>query len=110
MLENLLHNAIRHSPSDTTIDLRITCTESEATVTIRDCGPGISQSQLATIFDRFHQFDPGRKRAGATGLGLAIVKAVAELHGGQVSVRNQPDAGCEFAVTLPLSCPVPSGV
>lgn len=110
MLENLLQNAIRHSPPDTPVDLQIACTLSHARLTVRDRGPGIPNEQLDIVFDRFHQFDREGTRTGSAGLGLAIVKAVADLHGGNASARNMHDGGCEIGVTLPLACPVPQHV
>lgn len=54
------------------------------------------------IFERFYRLDAGRGRdSGGSGLGLAVVKHVARVHGGTISVRNAPDGGCLFVLTLP---------
>jgi signal transduction histidine kinase len=55
------------------------------------------------VFERFYRADPSRSRArGGVGLGLSIVSAVAEAHGGEVSVRSEPGKGSRFEISLPL--------
>jgi len=102
LFDNLLQNAIRHSPTDQRIEVRVSSTWEESTVTIRDYGPGIPEDEIGYVFDRCRQVaDSAHKRAGSAGLGLAIVQSVAKLHGGSVAVRNV-NPGCEFVVTIPL--------
>jgi signal transduction histidine kinase len=69
-------------------------------VTVRDTGLGIRPEALAYVFDRFYQDDAARSLKGS-GLGLAIVKSLVGVHGGHVEVRNHPNGGAEFCVTLP---------
>ncbi|WP_368498644.1 sensor histidine kinase [Herbiconiux sp. A18JL235] len=104
---NLLANARVHTPAGTTVRVGVTETADPegrrlAVVTIADDGPGIEQSLLPTLFERFVRGDSSRSRhAGSTGLGLAIVKAVVDAHGGEVAVTSRPGETV-FAVALPL--------
>jgi two-component system OmpR family sensor kinase len=79
-----------------------------ATVNVVDDGPGIPQSLLPDVFERFARGDTSRSRAaGSTGLGLAIVAAVVEAHHGTVEVTSRPGY-TEFAVRLPVLAPTPA--
>jgi two-component system OmpR family sensor kinase len=76
-------------------------TPNSVIVTVKDSGEGIEPSHLEEIFDRFARVDVGRSRGeGGMGLGLAIVAAVAEAHGGSVSVRSDPQDGTAFEFRL----------
>lgn len=101
LVVNLLDNAIRYTPSDGTISVRLTRQGPQAHLVVQDTGIGIPSEHLPRIFDRFYRVDAARSRAqGGTGLGLAIVKYVAEAHGGRVTVRSKPGQGSEFTVLL----------
>jgi len=102
-ITNLLHNAIKYSPSESAIEIRIRADRYQAIVEIRDHGPGIAAADRARIFDRFFRLDEARSRdKGGTGLGLAIVKWAVETHGGQIAVDEHPAGGSVFRITLPL--------
>lgn len=103
ILENLLQNAMRYTPGDSTIDIAIYPKGKLAVLTIRDHGPGIPVDKLETIFDRYYQLndDTGQK-AGGQGMGLAIARRLARVHGGDLYVRNLIDGGAEFTLELPL--------
>jgi two-component system OmpR family sensor kinase len=103
MAENLVYNALRYSPRGATVAINVRCSPKEATITVRDRGPGIPEDQLDQVFELFKQATPRGKRSGSAGVGLAIAKAVAELHGGMISARNHPEGGAEFAIRLPLA-------
>jgi two-component system, OmpR family, sensor kinase len=104
MLMNLIHNGVRHSPSGETVEVEVGLDGAAAVVAVRDRGPGIPPQFLGRVFDRFFRV-PGGDREQGTGLGLAIAKGVAQMHGGSIEVANQPDAGCEFIVRLPIAGP-----
>lgn len=71
-------------------------------VMISDHGPGIPSEHRLRIFERFYRVDSSRNsQTGGTGLGLAIVKHIVQLHGGTVSVDNNPEGGCTFTILLP---------
>jgi two-component system sensor histidine kinase BaeS len=67
-----------------------------------DDGPGIPESELPYIFERFYRADKSRNRGtGGAGIGLAIVKSLVGAHGGTVTAENRPEQGSRFTVTLP---------
>ncbi|EOP70060.1 hypothetical protein KOY_04048 [Bacillus cereus VDM021] len=108
VLNNLLHNAIRHSPVCGTIELIVEENKQKQHVqfTLRDEGNGISYDEQLRIFERFFRTDPSRSsQSGGSGLGLAIAKSLVEMHEGEIGVRNRPDGkqGCEFWFTLPVT-------
>ena len=104
-MRNLVHNAIKFTPSGGHIDV-----EAEAggpgrvLVRCRDTGVGIAPDDLPRIFERFWKADSSRRRDGqGTGLGLAIVRHVVEAHGGSLAVESEPGQGTQFTVELPAA-------
>lgn len=106
ILTNLVHNAIKFTPTEGRIDVSVSSSDGAfATIRVRDTGPGIPEGALAKIFDPFYRTAQGRQQrieGQGLGLGLSIVKTLVELHGGRVTVRSEPGQGSEFSVTLPL--------
>jgi len=101
VLGNLLTNARVHTPEGTTVTVRVRATPTDAVVTVEDDGPGIPPEHQDHIFDRFARADSSRHRAsGSTGLGLAIARAVAEAHGGAITVMSRP-GDTRFTLRLP---------
>ena len=100
-LANLITNAIRHTPAGSPIEVSARLESGIGIVRVRDHGTGLDDEALTHVFDRFWQAD--RSRAGSgVGLGLSIVAAIAAEHGGTATVRNHPDGGAEFTVTVPV--------
>ncbi|HEY9877720.1 MAG TPA: CHASE domain-containing protein [Leptolyngbyaceae cyanobacterium] len=101
---NLLSNAVKFTPEGGQIEIRLAYGATEATLTIRDTGKGISPSFLPFVFDTFRQADGTITRQfGGLGLGLAIVRHLVHLHDGEVSADSAgEDQGATFTVTLPL--------
>jgi PAS domain S-box-containing protein len=102
VISNLLDNAIKYSPSETLVQVRVRRTEKHFLFEVRDQGPGISLQNQAHIFD--HYYRPARHCCGqpqGSGLGLAAVKAIVEAHAGSVWLRSIPGEGCSFFVALP---------
>jgi len=99
-LGNLLSNAIKYSPRDGSVRVTTTMTETSVTVAVADSGPGISETDLATLFQKYHRI-PATQRTEGTGLGLYIVSKIAEAHGGKVTVRSRLGAGSTFTLELP---------
>ncbi len=102
-IENLLDNAIKYSPPDTSVEVSVEHGAKELRVCVRDQGIGIEAADLPRIFDRFYRGRRGEQQSvRGTGLGLALVKAVAEGHGGSVAVKSAPGQGSEFCLCIPI--------
>ena len=100
---NLVDNAIKYSPAESTIQISARRAEKEVIIAVKDSGCGIEKSHLSRIFERFYVVDKARTRKlGGTGLGLAIVKHIVNLHGGSVSVESSPGQGSTFTIHLPI--------
>ncbi len=97
-LENLLGNAVQHSPSGGRVLVRIAAEPQGFTATVRDEGAGVDPAIRDRLFQRFATTRHGE---GGSGLGLAIVRAVAELHGGRADLRETSTSGSVFALSLP---------
>jgi len=103
MLINLISNAIKFSPSGTTVNVTGLLAEDRYVVAVRDEGRGIPEDKLEAIFERFRQVDASDSRdKGGTGLGLAICRSIAEAHGGKIWARRAEPAGSVFTFTLPM--------
>jgi two-component system phosphate regulon sensor histidine kinase PhoR len=75
----------------------------QASLSVRDYGPGIAQEHLPRLTERFYRVDAGQSRAkGGTGLGLAIVKHIVARHGGRLNIESKLGEGATFGVALPL--------
>lgn len=100
-LENLLENALRHTPQGGTVHLLLKDVDGAIHLSVADSGDGVPEDQVETVFDRFHQVE-GRERKGPhAGLGLAIVKRVVTLHGGAVAVGRSATGGAVFIMQFP---------
>jgi len=104
ILVNLLTNAHEYSPEGASIEVNVRVAGAEVEIAVSDNGPGIPESQLDHIFERFVRGDAGlTQRVGGTGLGLAIAKSLVELHGGTLAVKSAPGIGSTFSVRLPAA-------
>lgn len=103
VVDNLIGNAIRHTPSGGRVTTRVEMPSSnEVAVSIADDGEGIPEDMIETIFDRFRRSDPSRSRStGGAGLGLAIAKNLVEAHGGKIWAESRPGIGTTMTFTLP---------
>jgi len=105
VLQNLLINALRHTPSGGKIMLQAREEAGYISLQIKDTGEGIPVEHLAHIFERFYRADQSRDRtSGGTGLGLAIGKSIIEAHDGSITVRSnttKPGGTC-FTIYLPV--------
>ena len=104
-LDAVLDNAVRFTADGDSIELSVRRHGGEAAVTIADSGPGIPESQLESVFDRFDGAGPLRYSAHNFGLGLSIVRAIAEAHGGRVTAARSPAGGAAVTMWLPLHQP-----
>ena len=119
ILQNLLSNAIRHSPSGEGINITVESSPlpshvsnpalnsnraSLIWVAVTDTGPGIPTRDLPHVFDRFWRADKSRSRdQGGSGLGLAIAKQLVEAQGGQIGVESVSNSGSSFWFTVPIA-------
>jgi heavy metal sensor kinase len=103
-LINVLHNAIKYTPSGGTIRLVTQHAKSgEAVIEVKDTGPGIPAADRQRIFERFYRVDAGRSReAGGVGLGLAIARWAVEANGGRIEIESEEGQGALFRIVLPL--------
>jgi signal transduction histidine kinase len=100
ILSNLLSNACKYSPQNSSIDFAIKNTASEIIFTIRDRGVGIPPQDIPHLFNSFYRASNSEGFQG-TGLGLAIAKQYTELHQGAISVESELEIGTTFSVTIP---------
>lgn len=104
VLWNLLANAVKFTPKGGQVQVQLRRIDSYLELTVSDTGPGIDESFLPYVFDRFRQADStAARKHGGLGLGLAIVRHLVELHGGTVKVDNRAEGhGAVFTVVLPV--------
>jgi len=102
VVSNLLHNASKYSPAESTVKLWFERERGGVAIHVRDEGMGIEKSLLPRIFDLFTQSDRSVERAqGGLGIGLTVVRSIVEMHGGTVEAHSDgPDRGSEFIVRL----------
>jgi two-component system, OmpR family, sensor kinase len=102
--DNLLANAVRHTPPGTPVEVQLRSVDGSALLEVQDHGAGIPDEEQDRIFEPFRRADPSRSRnTGGMGLGLAIVAAITRAHGGAVGVRSNGSGGATFWVRLPLA-------
>jgi len=105
-VENLISNAIRFTPQGGLIGIRAERIANLVRIKVSDTGPGVLMDEISKIFDVGFR---GRMQAAVSGglesvgLGLALVRGVAQLHGGDVTVKNRDEGGAEFVITLPAA-------
>lgn len=104
VIVNLLDNAVKYTPAEGAVDLRVRTAGEDALLEVEDTGIGIEEQHLPHIFERFYRADKMRSRAqGGTGLGLAIVRSICVAHNGDVGVKSKPGKGSLISVRLPLA-------
>ncbi len=104
VLNNLISNAIEHSPPHSEVGIRVSKTGGKATIEVKDAGPGVPLKERETLFQPFVRGSakkgPGVK---STGLGLAISRKIVEAHGGKIWVEEGQTGGSVFAFCLPMT-------
>ena len=99
---NLVHNAIKFTPPDGAITVRVYQRKGNIVTEVQDTGVGIPHDEQARLFERFYKSDKARRSEG-TGLGLAIAKNIVLLHGGKIEVESEPGEGAIFRFMLPIA-------
>ena len=102
VFDNLLDNAVRHTPAGGSVVLRAWPLQAEVHIQVRDTGPGIPSEALPRLFQRFFRAERGGRGAG---LGLAICKEIVQAHRGTIEAGNDPSGGAVFTVHLPIAPP-----
>ena len=111
ILNNLLANALRFTPSGGNVVLGGRLSGNTLTVSVTDNGPGIPETDQNRIFDRYYQSsNSGQSAGGGTGIGLALCRQLTELLGGNISLTSKPGAGSTFTVQLPVAAVAAAGV
>ena len=104
VIYNLCDNGIKYTPDGGEVEVDISETEKEITLTVSDNGIGIAPQHHARIFERFYRVDKSHsKKSGGTGLGLSIVKHSVQYHGGKISIQSEENKGTAVTVILPKS-------
>ncbi|WP_433510384.1 ATP-binding protein [Nonomuraea sp. CA-143628] len=99
ILANLVGNALRHG--EPPVSVRLSADPQWIALEVRDHGPGLRETVLPHVFDRFYKASAARARSEGSGLGLAIARENARLHQGDLTVINAPDCGAIFTLRLP---------
>ncbi len=102
-VDNLINNAVKYSPHDTTIKIRVFTAGNKVRIEIKDEGPGFSEEDLLNAFGKFKRLS-AKPTGGelSSGLGLFIVKKIINLHRGDVRIESKPNEGALFIIELPI--------
>lgn len=101
-IENVVRNAVRHSPDGQTVAVRLAQDDTGVRLSVADRGPGVDPEELEYIFEPFVRLSPGRSESGSGGgIGLAIARAAVERHGGRIKANNGKAGGLVITLTLP---------
>lgn len=96
---NLIGNAIKFSPQDSTVYIKLENKKDKFVFSVTDCGEGLSEEAQKHLFDKFYQADTSHKSEG-NGLGLSLVKRILAIEGGDIIAENLKGGGCRFTVIL----------
>jgi len=105
---NLIENAILHTPEGTGISLLLARTDERALITVNDDGPGVPREEHDKLFQRLYRREASRSQPGY-GLGLSLVAAIAELHGADISLRDDSAPGLGITLSFPVTLPTVQG-
>jgi len=99
----LIDNAVKYTPQEGSIEVKLSSASGQAIVTVNDNGVGIAEADLPFVFERFFRADPSRSQVDGTGLGLAIAKWIANLHQIHLSAISRIGQGTSFETVFPLA-------
>jgi signal transduction histidine kinase len=107
---NLLTNAVKYSPAETEVSVRVSRDAGHVRISVQDQGMGMDRRELKQVFRKFYR-TRGAEASGeaGTGIGLAIVEQIVTLHGGKIEVASQPGKGSCFTLVLPAQVPARAG-
>ena len=101
-LENVIRNAIHHTRKGSSVSLAVMRAETDVTIEVSDCGPGVPEGELETIFEPFFRSEQNNQ-PGGYGLGLAMAQRIVHTHQGSIRASNLPQGGLCVSITLPLA-------
>jgi signal transduction histidine kinase len=102
LMTNLVGNALKFTPPEGGVSVRLDDLDDQVEILVRDTGPGIPEGELPHIFERFYRgTNTGEARASGSGLGLAIARSIVEMHAGTIDVSSRLGEGTEFRIVLP---------
>lgn len=101
VITNLISNALKYSPADAPVTVRLAVRAGELVLSVTDCGAGLSPESISKLFQRFYRVDP-HSRIEGIGLGLYIARLIVEAHGGRIWAESEVGKGSTFSVALPL--------
>ena len=102
-IRQLVTNALKYSNPESPIVIRADVADRSVRISVRDSGPGISQKELARVFERYYRLAVTASRVPGTGMGLTIARDIVRAHGGDIGVNSEPGLGSEFFFTLPTA-------
>ena len=110
-IENVVRNGLRYTAEGTVVEVLLEQDhQNYAVIRVKDCGPGVPDAMLETIFQPFCRVEEARDRqSGGTGIGLAITARAVALHGGRVTAINRQEGGLEITIRLPFELSKPAG-
>jgi signal transduction histidine kinase len=98
----LVNNAIKYTPDGGVVEIRLSGTDHQVTLSIKDSGIGMTKEECGRIWDRFYRTVASQHFAKGSGLGLSIAKELVEMHGGRIRVDSEQGKGSTFTITLPV--------
>lgn len=101
-VENVIRNAIHHTPEETTVGVSVQYGGKSVAILVTDDGSGVEEYELAKLFEPFYRSPRARAMLPGTGVGLALVARIMKLHTGTAQAKNLADGGLEVALTMPL--------
>lgn len=104
VLNNILDNALHHTPANGTVELKTQVAENKIQLSIKNSGEGVTPEEAKHLFDRFYRVDEARNRGdGGSGLGLAIARSIVEMHKGQIWAESEKGRGLTVFIQLPFA-------
>jgi two-component system sensor histidine kinase CpxA len=105
-LENVVRNAVHYTAVDSAVTITASQTDGRVLIRVTDHGPGVPEPMLPRMFEPFVRVGEARdRRSGGYGLGLAIARRAIDLHGGEISARNEVAGGLSVIISLPIPGP-----
>lgn len=102
-IRQVIDNALKYSPSASTIHVRLSASEHAITLSVRDEGPGIPEADQRHVFEKFYRGMNSRSKLAGTGMGLAVARQILHSHGGDIQLASTSEQGSEFIISLPTA-------